>query len=432
MKLLLLYRRRWALFYLPLLLLALLALGWSASAWKPLPPTRVLIAAGSPQGSYAQLARRYAEHLEQRGLGVEIVYSDTQKGSLERLLDTGDHADIGFAHGIYAGGSQEVQALAVIGREPVWIFTHLPALNALAQARGLKVAAGAANTSSFTAARALLAHAGLRDSDIEFVKLSGLDAANAMLDGKVDLLFEVAGEDDQAVRLLNQSNFLHLLGTDRAGALAAQEPRLQPILLPQGAIELRGDIPPRDLILMGMQTHLLVRPEMHPALQRALMDAAMEIHQFPSFLQRQGQFPGFRGSDFPLSPHARAYSLGNRPWLESLLPYRLAQWAELILYAALPLLLLSGFLLTWIPRLFDWRINAALQNFYGELKFLEADIDRTVTDDPMALRRLLAQLDHIEKQVSQLDLPTEFSERWYTLREHLAAARERLLTLRAR
>ena len=45
---------------------------------------------------------------------------------------------------------------------------------------------------------------------------------------------------------------------------------------------------------------------------------------------------------------------------------------------------------------------------------------------------LLAQLDNIEKQVTQLDLPTEFSERWYTLREHLAAARERLLTLRAR
>ncbi|GAB3473644.1 hypothetical protein [Polaromonas eurypsychrophila] len=119
-------------------------------------------------------------------------------------------------------------------------------------------------------------------------------------------------------------------------------------------------------------------------------------------------------------------------WLESLLPYRLAQWTELLLYAVLPVLLLSGFLLAWIPRLFDWRISAAMQNFYGELKFLETDIDKTVTEDPMSLRRLLAQLDNIEKQVTQLDLPTEFSERWYTLREHLAAARERLLTLRAR
>jgi len=327
MKLLLLYRRRWGLFYLPLVLLALAAMWWSATVWKALPPTRVLIAAGSQQGSYALLAQRYAEHLEQLGLGVEIVYADTPKGSQERLLRNGDRADVGFAHGIDAGNSEELQALAVIGREPVWVFSHLPALNSLAQARGLKVAAGARNTASFTAARALLSHAGLRETDVSFVNLSGIDAANALLDAKVDLLFEAAGEDAQAIRLLNQNSHVHLLGTDRAGALAAQEPRLQPILLPQGAIELRGDVPPRDLILMGLQTHLLVRTDMHPALQRVLIDAAIDIHQFPSFLQRQGQFPAFRGSDFQLSSHARAYSLGSRPWLESLLPYRLAQWA---------------------------------------------------------------------------------------------------------
>lgn len=119
-------------------------------------------------------------------------------------------------------------------------------------------------------------------------------------------------------------------------------------------------------------------------------------------MQRHGQFPSFRGSDFPLSSHARAYSL------------------------------LSGIFLAWIPRLLDWRINAAIQNFYGELKFLETGMDGTVTDNPMALRQLLSQLDAIEKQVSQMDLPAEFSERWYTLREHLAAARDRLMKLRAR
>ena len=103
---------------------------------------------------------------------------------------------------------------------------------------------------------------------------------------------------------------------------------------------------------------------------------------------------------------------------------------RLMLYAVLPVLLVCGLLLAWIPRLFDWRINASLQNFYGELKFLETDIDQTASEDPVVLGRLLAQLDHIEKQVTLLDLPAEFAERWYTLREHLAAARERLLKRR--
>jgi TRAP-type uncharacterized transport system substrate-binding protein len=434
MKLLLLYRRRWVLFYLPVLLLAAAALWWSATVWKPLPPTRAVIAGGSPQGSYARLAQRYAEQLERRGLAVEIVYSDMQKGSLERLQTVGDAADIGFAHGLYfdPATAASVQALAVVGQEPVWLFTRLPEVTSLSQAKGLRLAAGVTGSSSFTAAKALLSHAGLREADVRFVNSAGLVAAQALIDGKIDLFFEAAGEDAQAIQLLTRNSTVHLLGTAQAGALSAKKPYFQSILLPQGAIEFRGDVPPQDLVLMGLQTHLLVRPGMHPALQRTLLDAAHEIHQFPSFLQRQGQFPSFRGSDFPLSPYARAYSLGSRPWMESLLPYGLAQWAELLLYAVLPVLLLTAFLLAWIPRLFDWRINSAIDDFYGELKFLEAEIDATAAANPMAHRKLLLQLDNIEKQVSHMDLPSEFSDRWYTLREHLAAARERLLSLRAR
>jgi hypothetical protein len=183
---------------------------------------------------------------------------------------------------------------------------------------------------------------------------------------------------------------------------------------------------------MSLQTHLLVRPEVHPALQRALLDAAVEIHEIPNFLQRHGQFPSFRGSDFPLSPTARAYSLGSRPWMETLLPYRTAQYAELIFYAVMPILAITLLLLAWIPKLFDWRISSALHHFYGDLKFLEAEMDDVAADNPMALRRLLERLDNIERQVVALDLPDEFSQRWYTLREHLAAARDRLLKLRSR
>jgi hypothetical protein len=89
MKLLLLYRRRWWLFYLPVLLCTVLALWWSATQWKVLPPAEVVIGAGSPQGGYSMLAQRYAEQLERMGVRAEIVYSDTQKGSLERLTRAG-------------------------------------------------------------------------------------------------------------------------------------------------------------------------------------------------------------------------------------------------------------------------------------------------------------------------------------------------------
>lgn len=432
MKLLLLYRRRWWLFYLPVLLCTALALWWSATQWKVLPPSEVLIGAGSPQDGYSMLAQRYAEQLERMGVRAELVYSDTQKGSLDRLGRPGDATSIGFAQGIYASTDTGVQALAVVAQEPVWIFSTTGGPLSLAQARGLRIAAGPASSSSFMAAMLMLAHAGVRPADVQFDSSAGVAAANALIDGKVDLVFHVAGDDSQAVQLLTRSSGIQLLGVEHAGALAAQNPRLQPLLLPQGAIELRGDIPPKDLTLMSLQTHLLVRQDVHPALQRALLDAAIEIHEIPNFLQRHGQFPSFRGSDFPLSAAARGYSLGARPWMETLLPYRTAQYAELVFYAILPLLGIALLMLAWIPRLFDWRISSALNHFYGDLKFLESEIDEVSADDPVALRRLLERLDNIERQVVSLDLPDEFSERWYTLREHLAAASDRLLKLRSR
>ncbi len=409
MKLLLLYRRRWWLFYLPLLLATLAVLWWSVTRWQVPPPAKVVIAAGSLQGSYSRLAQRYAEQLERNNIQVEIVYSDQQKGSLDRLLDGGDPASVGFAHGIYAVPNMPVEALAVVGQEPVWIFSNTNGPTSLHQVKGLRVAAGSATTSSWIAARLMLEHAGVHANEVRFEPVSGLAAAETLLDGKTDLVFVAAGEDSQAVQLLTRQTGVQLLGTEHAGALSVKAPHLQPLLLPQGAIELRGDIPPRDLTLMSLQTHLLVRPNLHPALQRALLDAAVEIHEVPTFLQRHGQFPSFRGSDFALSATARAYSLGSRPWIETLLPYGTAQRAELILYAILPILCIAILMLAWIPKLFDWRISAALNHFYGDVKFLESDMEQVVADKPMALRRLLERLDNIERQVVALDLPDECS-----------------------
>jgi hypothetical protein len=54
------------------------------------------------------------------------------------------------------------------------------------------------------------------------------------------------------------------------------------------------------------------------------------------------------------------------------------------------------------------------------------------TETPIQMKNLLGKLDQMEQEVASLDLPDRFADRWYTLREHLAVARERLLKLRAR
>ena len=116
--------------------------------------------------------------------------------------------------------------------------------------------------------------------------------------------------------------------------------------------------------------------------------------------------------------------------METLLPYGKAQQAELLLFAIIPILAIAGLAMAWIPRIFDWRVSALVDHFYGKLKFLEDEVEHLATDQPIALKGFLARLDHLESQAVELDLPDEFSDRWYTLRQHLAAARQRIFTLR--
>ena len=438
MKLLLIYRRRWWLFYLPVVLASGAALWWSVMVWQPLPPRHVVMAAGTKQGAYARVAHRYAEQLERQGIQVELNYADTQQEALIQLLTpptpeaTIERPSIGFAPGIYAVPDMPLQALAVVGHEPVWLFAKNTGPVALRDMVGRRVAAGTATSSTQMVARLMLGHAGFQSEDVQFVPLDPMAAVNALDDDQVDLVFQASGEDAQSIQILTRQHNIQLVGYDQASALSAKDARLQPLLLPQGAIELRGNVPRRDLTLISLQTHLMVRADVHPALQRALLVAAVEIHSEASFLQRHGEFPTQRNSEFVLSPTAIAYSLGSRPWLESVLPYGVAQVTALLLFAVFPILVAAAFLLSWIPRLFDWRISSALNYFYGELKFLESEMIDVATNNPIHLKRLLERLDKIERQVVLLDLPDLFSERWYTLREHLAAARERLLTLRAR
>jgi len=433
----LLYRRRWGLFYLPLIGLAALPIVLIATRWAPLPPRTLVLATGADAGEAAALAERYRTELARRGVQLLTVPgAGAAPAPLLRLANPADPTQLAFAHGLLAdlGPEAPVQALAVVGLRPVWVFTRRHGPEGLRELRGQRLAAGPPGSPSRLLAQALLAQVELSPDDVDWVERPATDdaAARALLAAEIDALVLIAAADAPPVRQLARSSGIHLLGAQRASAIAAREPRLETLVLPQGAIELRGNVPPQDLTLLALRQHLLVRESLHPAAQRLLLDVAWTVHAQPGFLQRQADFPQTDGTDFDLSPVARRHALGERPWLERLLPYRWAQLAALLLYGVLPVVLGTLALLLWIPRFFSLRVNALLAHHYGELKFLEAEMAQAAADRPAALRQLLLRLDAIELQVVALDVPERFADRWYTLREHLAAVRERLLSVRGR
>ncbi len=438
----LLYRRRWGFLYLPVLALAVVFIFVAVRHWFPLPPRTLTISAPRPNAGYEPLAERYREWLALRGISLQLTNSDTLAGSLlARLTDPQDPVDATFAAGLLGtlpvvtarAEAVQLQALAVVGKHPIWVFTNDASITNLGQLRGKRVAAGPAGSMTRETAKLLLSQAQVRENDVRWAgELAAMPAGDALFRGQLDAVFVVASSTSPVFQLLSRTDGIYMIGVDRANALAAREPRLRPTVLPQGAIELRGNVPARDLTLLYTNNHLLVRGDMHPALQRALLNASTEVLGDRTPLQQQDEYPDFSSSEFPLSPHANSYALGYRPWLEQLLPYWWAQLATLTLYGVLPILVLTGLALLWIPRLFSVRVNAVLAHYYGELKFLEHDMEEVIADKPIALKGLLSRLDAMDKEVTALQLPDRYADRWYTLRSHLAAAQDRLLKLRAR
>jgi TRAP-type uncharacterized transport system substrate-binding protein len=434
MKLILLFRMRWALFYLPVVMYSVMAMWFCTVVLLPLPPSSFVMAVGLPEGSYASIANRYRQELEKRGINVDIVTTEGALGPLTRLADPQSEVMAGFASGLFNNGKWDgVEALAAIERQPAWVFTRVDTVTELSQLKGLRIATAGQGNPGWAVTQLLLAHVKLSPEDVVLHEVKTYaEAANELMDGKVDAAVIVANGEADAMRALSRSPGTHMVGVDRISALMAREPRLKPFVLPQGSIELRGDVPSLDLTMLAANLHLMVRDTMHPALQRALLDTAQKLHETPSFLQHQGEYPAMHDLDYSLSPVARKWVAGERPLMEQLLPYWQAQLAELLLYAILPILIITFLLLSWIPNFFAWKVNAVLQNYYGELKFLETEIEPSATTKPMEMMKLMQRLDNIEMQVTTLELPNKYADRWYILREHCALAREKLLSYRAR
>jgi TRAP transporter TAXI family solute receptor len=428
----LLFRNRWWLLYAPILVLAMLLTWLSFTRWAPLPPRHLVLAAGNPDGGYSEMARRYAQRLEQSGVSTHVVFNEGAVGATNRFAAESSQAEAGFVQGLYAGRLQpDVQALAVVAREPVWVITRDSGVTSVEQLRGKRIAVGTPESSSHVSAELILRAHGLTPSDITPLNVAGLAAINALVDGQADAVIQVLGLHTPAAQLALQSPALQFIGLAHSEAVRARQPRLHAMVLPQGAVDLRSDVPPSDLPMLSTETHLVVRSSMHPALQRLLLKTAIETHEIPNLLQRDRDYPSWSPVDIPLSPHTSPNAT-TQPGFETMFAYRWAQWVRTMVLFVLPVWLIAVLLLYWIPRWLDWHVDAALLHYYGELRFIDDELVGVAAEQPIALNAILQRLDAIERTVSDLKFPEAYSERWYTLRAHLADSRQRLLQLRAR
>ncbi len=126
----------------------------------------------------------------------------------------------------------------------------------------------------------------------------------------------------------------------------------------------------------------------------------------------------------------RFYDSGP-PLLQRYLPFWLAVLIDRLFVMLLPLVAVVIPLSKVLPAIYNWRMRSRVYRWYGELKFLENELD-TETDaghDKESIAAFIARLDRIEQRATHRKLPLAFSNELYTLREHIALVRRRLLRL---
>jgi hypothetical protein len=179
--------------------------------------------------------------------------------------------------------------------------------------------------------------------------------------------------------------------------------------------------------MVGLTSTLIVRDALHPALKYLLLKAAQEVHGAPDLFAGKNQFPSDKDANFPMADEATRFYKSGPPLLQRYLPFWAASFFDRMLVVLVPLIAFLIPLTRVIPALYSWRVRTRIFRWYGELKFLETQVQ---ADTEGAQRtEHLARLDWIEDRVNSMRLPLAFSNHMYVLREHVDLVRRRLMRL---
>jgi TRAP-type uncharacterized transport system substrate-binding protein len=390
-----------------------------------MPPRAIVMATGPEGGAYHEAGKRYQTALARDGVQVRLVVTAGALENLALLRDPHSGVDAAFVQSgsVNEDEAPELESLGTMFYEPLWVFYRSGLGGITAEGlRGRKVSIGPEGSGTRALSLELL-----RRNGIDGVDLLGLTpeaAGEKLLAGEIDAAFILTSWEAPVVRRLIVDERVALASFPRADAYVALYPYLSRLVLPAGVGDLGKFRPPTDVILFAPKASLVVRKDLHSAIQYLLLTAATQIHSRAGIFQRPGRFPAAESTDLPLSSQALSFYKSGPPFLDHYLPFWMASLVGRLLVLLIPILAVLYPLARFLPALYDWLMRAKISRLYGELRFLEDEIGtngRNVDSSSM-----LARLEKLEKQANQLKIPIAYGSMMYLLRNQIALVRERL------
>ena len=389
---------------------------------EPAPPNQLKMATGSSTGAYHRFGLELRDILALSGVDLELLNTAGSKenamllaeGEVDIALIQGGTSLVGITDG------EELRSLGSLFYEPLWIFHKMnPAPTGLQELVGRRVNRGMEGSGTQELVDELFALNGIRDQ--AFAELSNSGASRALMNGELDAVIMVGGEESPDVQRLLNATDVGLMDLPRAEAYFLQRRYLSPLKLPAGSINLATHRPPENRSLVGVTAMLVAREDLHPALVDLLLLSSKPIVDAPGLFSGVGQFPSAQFLSIPLDEDARRFHERGPSFLQRYLPFWAATLVDRLIVMLVPLIALALPLLKAFPPVYRWRVRSRIYRWYADLKRIEMKLDSGESD-----LNLIEAIQRLEDEVKQVETPLSYTDELYRLREHIEMVDKRI------
>jgi TRAP-type uncharacterized transport system substrate-binding protein len=393
----------------------------------PLPPRRLVIGAGIAGSGYDNFARRYARVLARDGIDLEIRNTAGAVENLDLLRDPASKVQaalttVGFAR---PDDSDHLASLGGVFDAPIFVFyKSAERVTQFAQLRGKRLAIGTAGTSIRPLILQVLKAGGAAEAPTRFVDMDYDRAIDALIAGEIDVAIFPSQLDTGLLRRALTAPDVRLMNVAQAEAIAKTVPGIKHVVLWQGLIDLTHDIPDADVNLLASGNSLLVRKDLHPALQYLLLEAIREVHLAPGPFNRLGEFPAEQPNDLPLSPTAQSFYRSGPTFWQRYTSFWLTSLLDRILFFVVPVVAALIPVIGFTSRLYRWLAVRRIVRLHRALGGLERELAQS--EDKAQLAQHQARLSEIESVVRTLKVAPPFEVDLHRLRIHLRMVQDHI------
>ncbi|MGA1932091.1 TAXI family TRAP transporter solute-binding subunit [Arcobacter sp. YIC-464] len=410
-------KNKFILVSIPVIALVIGVFYFTAQFIKPSPKKEITIATGSKSGQYYQTALKYQKLLEKERVKVNIV---TSTGSIEniKLLEE-KKVDIAFVQNGTVEHSENLESLASIYYEPLWIFynTNIKDLSYIQDLKNKKIAIGENGSGTKDLALNILNINGIYEKNSTFYNYNSEEASKKLINKKIDALFLVTSPDSKIIKELLNNKDISLFSFKRANAYSRKFHYLSTLDLHEGTIDLLENIPKENKKLLASTATLVVHKDFSDELIRILLKKVTSVHDDKTLFSQENEFPNSLNLPLPQNEEASIYLTHGDTWLEKIFPYWIASTLDRLKILLIPLITLSIPLFKGAFPLYRWSIRSKIYRWYDVLQDLDLSLDKSSKEE---LIEKLSQLEELKREIKdETKVPLAYMGEYYDLIMHL-------------